>query len=205
MKGVVGHSFLWWAAYWIAPAWNTESPSENRTNWSAKPASSPHAAHLQLQRDLRHRQFLFISLCTSTIWGWKPRLIHSHLQKVSPGYQGVFVDLVNKNKSRISNTVTLCSCTYPSATSQVPNLTCFCMRVTNLYAVSNSIRTGCFESKNKHVSQSHCNISLSMLFNQCPQAFFHPPDCFGSYYYCSKSTHLMLSSIPHPFWYLISS
>lgn len=34
MKSIIGHSPLWWAAYWIAPAWNTNSPSENHSNWS---------------------------------------------------------------------------------------------------------------------------------------------------------------------------
>lgn len=49
MKGVVGHSPLWRAAYWVTPAWNTKSPAENRSNCSAEPASSSHADHLQLQ------------------------------------------------------------------------------------------------------------------------------------------------------------
>lgn len=182
MKGVVGHSSLWWAAYRITPAWNTESPSENHTNWSARPVSSPHTAHLQLQRDLGHRQFLFISLCISTIWGWKPRLIHSHLKKATAAYQGVFVDLVNKNKSRFPNTVChtvflhlpICNITVPKSYLLLHVCNQFVSRS------SNGIRSGCLESKNKHISQSHCNISSSMLFDQCPQAFFHSPDCFGS-------------------------
>lgn len=30
MKGIVGHSPLWWAAYWITPAWNTRCSCSER-------------------------------------------------------------------------------------------------------------------------------------------------------------------------------
>lgn len=87
-----------------------------------------------------------------------------------------------KYKSRFSNTVChtvflhvpICNITAPKSYLLLHVCNQFVSRS------SNSIRSGCLESKNKHISQSHCNISSSMLFDQCPQAFFHPPDCFGS-------------------------
>lgn len=121
MKGIVGHSPLWRAAYWITPAWNTKSPAENRSKCSAEPASSSHAAHLRLQRGLGHGYLLFTSLCTSMIWGWKPWLTHSHLIQVTAVCQGGFVDLVNnKTKDWISNTATTAFSRVPTCNSSAP-------------------------------------------------------------------------------------
>lgn len=73
-------------------------------------------------------------------------------------------------------------------------------------AISGRIRTGSLWSKRRHVSQSCCHVSLSMLFNQCPPAIFHPPDCLGSVPITAQLQILCWAgNMPHPFWYLITS
>lgn len=93
------------------------------------------------------------------------------------------MDLVNnKTKDWISNTATTALLHVPTCNSSAPKPSLL-LHACNQFVSAISAQDWMLRAKTRPCLTEllqHQFVSLSVLFNHCPPATFHPPDCSGS-------------------------